>query len=84
MAIASMSVAMQRASGHSASAAKASKPVPVPISAMLVNLAAIALEPIERFEASGGRRVMAGAEGQAGVDFEGDAVGGADPRWVGV
>jgi hypothetical protein len=34
-----MSVAMQVASGHSASAAKARRPVPVPMSAILANLA---------------------------------------------
>ena len=72
MATASMSVAMHFASGHSASAAKASRPVPVPMSAMLAKRAPSRSQPVERFEAAAGRRVLAGAEGEAGVDLERD------------
>ena len=78
-----MSVAMHLASGHSASAAKASRPVPVPMSAMFANRCAVLLERVERLEAAAGGRVLAGAEGEAGIDLEIDRARGSR-RCVGV
>ena len=71
-----MSVAIASASGHSASAAKASRPVPVPMSAILAKRLPADLQPVERGEAAGGGVMLAGAEGEAGVDLEIDASGG--------
>ena len=42
---------------------------------MLAKRVPLAFQPVERGEAAGGRRVLAGAEGQAGVDLEIDALG---------
>jgi hypothetical protein len=36
---------------------------------------ALALEPVERLEAAGGGRMLAGTEGQSGVDLEIDPIG---------
>ena len=70
IATGSMSEAIARAAGHSRSAAKASRPVPVPMSARLAMLRAGRLQPVERDQAAGGGLVLAGAEGAAGVDLE--------------
>ena len=55
----------------------------MPMSAILANVRAVAFEPVERFEAARGRRMLAGAEGEAGVDLEVDRAR-RRARWVGV
>ena len=64
-------------------AAKASRPVPVPMSTIFAKVKTVALEQIKRFEAARRRRMLAGAEGEAGVDLEIDRVR-IGARWVGV
>ena len=42
----------------------------MPMSAILANCATDTFEPVERIEATGSRRMLAGAESEAGVDLE--------------
>ena len=69
MAIASTSVAMQRARPHR-ERGEGEQAVPVPISATFVNCG-LRVRADERFEAAGGRFVLAVCPRQARVDFEG-------------
>ena len=56
----------------------------MPMSAMLAKRLARRFEPVERGEAAGGGVVLAGAEGEPGVDLEVDRAVGSASRWVGV
>ena len=66
----SMSVAMHFASGHSASAAKERMPGPGPDVGDVAEARAAPLDRVQRLEAAGSRRMLARAEGEAGVDLE--------------
>ena len=79
----SMSVAMQRARGHSCQRGEGEDAGAGADVGDIGEARALALHPVERVEAAGGGRVLAGAEGEAGVDLEIDCVG-VRRRWVGV
>ena len=66
----SMSVAMQRASRPQRQRGEGEQAGAGADVGDIGEARAVALQPVERFEAAGGGRMLAGAEGEAGVDLE--------------